>query len=50
LGNRETPPTVWPAWFAPWFALSTWEAQPQANSSPTAAIVEINILIMMILL
>jgi hypothetical protein len=46
FGNRETPPTPCPTWFAPLFALSDWEAQPQANSNPNAAIVEINILSM----
>jgi hypothetical protein len=50
LGTRLTPPTPWPTWFAPLLALSVVDAQPQANSSPTAAIVEINILIMTILL
>jgi hypothetical protein len=50
LGSRETPPTTCPAWFAPWFALSIWDAQPQTNSSPAAAIVDSKILIMVVLL
>jgi hypothetical protein len=49
LGKRMAPPATSPPCFAPWFALSICDAHPQANSSPTAAIVEISVRIMVIL-